>query len=394
MLNLLIGSRVQVDGGDYILTQEGVAGCALYGPYERLAPGNYTVEFSIAASGGFVPHRDLVCAIVDVVAEQGKIEAAFDFVFASQLAAGEAKIVLPFTVHEASDSFEYRVHVNGSVPLLVASNPTIARVNGVLPPVNVREESELLTLHRPMLKYLYDHNVDIEILSGSLVLSVNGVFFNARCYDDVNFVDELFFKSAYNVISAENTCIIDVGMNIGLASLIFAAKPQVREVHAFEPFPSTYARGLANLSLNPALASKIKTNNFGLSDKNEDTTFLVHETSDSGARSTRDQEGGTPTNLSVRDAATVLGPIIASARSRGLQVIAKIDCEGSEFPVFQSLAKAGLFSEITALMVEWHRVFEGRTQRELIQPLTDAGFISFDLTPPHGNGFFYAVKAV
>ena len=75
-----------------------------------------------------------------------------------------------------------------------------------------------------------------------------------------------------------------------------------------------------------------------------------------------------------------------------MDVIVKCDCEGSEFAIFRSLAAAGLLGRITACMVEWHAMFDDRTQEDLIAPLRDNGFIVFDRSPPTGNGFFYAVK--
>ena len=70
----------------------------------------------------------------------------------------------------------------------------------------------------------------------------------------------------------------------------------------------------------------------------------------------------------------------------------KIDCEGSEFQVFESLEKAGLLDKITAFMVEWHRVYEGKDQLTLLDPLLRRGFMTFDRSPRTGNGFFYAVR--
>jgi FkbM family methyltransferase len=221
-----------------------------------------------------------------------------------------------------------------------------------------------------------------------------GVRFNARVYDDVNFVHELFVINAYNFLFQKPTCVIDIGMNVALASLLFATKPFVEEIHAFEPFDATYNRGIANIKLNPALAPKIRLNKFGLGDNVDgDVILKIYDTGDSGAMSTRDIEGGTLMRVPMRDAAETLRPIIESAHARGLEVVVKIDCEGSEFPVFASLARSDIFKQIRAVMVEWHRVFEGRNQEELIAPLVASGFMVFDITPPEGNGFFYAVRA-
>jgi len=97
--------------------------------------------------------------------------------------------------------------------------------------------------------------------------------------------------------------------------------------------------------------------------------------------------------LSIRDAATTLGPIIEAALARGRRIVMKIDCEGSEFQIFDSLERAGLLDKITAVMVEWHRVFDGKSQHTLMEPLRQRGFVTIDRSPRTGNGFFYAVRA-
>ena len=72
----------------------------------------------------------------------------------------------------------------------------------------------------------------------------------------------------------------------------------------------------------------------------------------------------------------VLAPIFHSAKAKGRDIIAKIDCEGSEFEIFEVLAKRrGSGATSTAVMVEWHRVVDGKTQRDLIDILVDEGFL-------------------
>ena len=234
----------------------------------------------------------------------------------------------------------------------------------------------------------------MKIVNDDVIVTIDGISFYARVPDDLRFVDEIFFRRIYN-FSLKNDCyIIDIGMNIGLATMTFAQKDFVRKVHSFEPFKGTYSRAHANLSLNPEIAAKVSAHNVGLADADEDKTVLIYDESDSGAFSIRGSVSGTPAAISVRNAATVLGPIIEAAKANGLSIIAKVDCEGAEFPIFESLERHGLLAEITAFMVEWHRGSWGKTQRDLIAPLLKHGFTIFDLTGKTGNGFFYAVKGL
>jgi FkbM family methyltransferase len=181
-------------------------------------------------------------------------------------------------------------------------------------------------------------------------------------------------------------------MNIGFSSLQFASKDEVREVHSFEPFRSTYDRAIANIYLNGSMGRKISPHNFGLADRNWSGDVLAAQTWNSGAMSTVDAGQGTPIHVSLRDAAEVLAPIIESARARGLDIIVKMDCEGSEYAICESLMRAGLLRHISAFMVEWHAIFADKSQADLTRPLREAGFIIFDRSPPKGNGFFYAAN--
>lgn len=57
---------------------------------------------------------------------------------------------------------------------------------------------------------------------------------------------------------------LDVGANLGLFSLLMASIG-FKQVHSFEPIPSTYQRFIKNLELNPSLSGKISPINKGIS---------------------------------------------------------------------------------------------------------------------------------
>jgi FkbM family methyltransferase len=394
LLNDKIGAVVTAELGQAIRTDRHARGHAIYGPYERVEAGRYEVSFWIRLVEAIPAGRDPLCAIVDLALDGGERSPDYDFVFASQIGCEFTPITLPFELDHAAVA-EFRVFVGGGALIEVLDAPVLSplaegRPAKVVPPAS---EVPLLVRRRAFARMLYENGVALARVGSGLQATLDGITFNANDYDDVNFVDELFWKKAYNFVSGADSCVVDVGMNVGLASLLFAAKPGVCEVHAFEPFPETFARGTANLALNPALAGRIVAHRRGLGDIDEDTTFLVPDTGgDSGAQATRSVDGGKPVTLSIRDAGDTLRPILLSARERGRKRVVKIDCEGAEFAIFQSLSRAGLWSEIDLLLVEWHRVFPGRTQEELLRPLFQAGFIVIDLTPPTNNGFFYAFR--
>ena len=68
--------------------------------------------------------------------------------------------------------------------------------------------------------------------------------------------------------------VFDIGGNMGWYSIgLYKAKKNI-DIHTFEPIPSTYESLVGNAKIN---GSKIKINNFGLSDKKQDLTFYFHK---------------------------------------------------------------------------------------------------------------------
>ena len=323
----------------------------------------------------------------------------------SRLREGPLRIHVIFET-EAPDMFEFRVGTTGLAPLLIDDYCRVLPLDGAdadsaslfdgsrFPDPRMGPKPAFFLQHLSILRRLYENGAGVKIVDDDVIVTIDGISFYARIPDDLRFVDEIFFRSTYNFSLRKDCCVIDIGMNIGLVAMTFARKDFVKQVHSFEPFKGTYSRARANLSLNPEIAAKICAHNFGLADKDEDKTVLIYDESDSGAFSIRGSGSGTPAAISVRNAEKVLRPIIEAAKANGLTIVAKVDCEGSEFPIFETLEQHGLLSEISAFMVEWHRGIMGKTQRDLIAPLLTHGFTVFDLTGKTGNGFFYAVKGL
>jgi FkbM family methyltransferase len=404
VLNLAIGSHTVVDGRTCILTKPGLPGHAVYGPYQNLDPGRYAVEFSLEAAEDRQLDRDDICAAVDVASGFGRTIHARDDVSLLRLREGPVRIHLVFET-SAPDVFEFRVATTGLAPLLIDDYCRVLPLNSAdadcaslfdgsrFPDPTMGPKPAFFLDHLSILRRLYENGAGVKIVDGEVIVTIDGISFYARVPDDLRFVDEIFFRSTYNFALGKDCCVIDIGTNIGLVAMTFARKDFVKQVHSFEPFKGTYSRARANLSLNPEVAAKVSAHNLGLADEDVDKMVLIHDESDSGAFSIRGSTSGVPAAISVRNAGKVLGPIIEAAKANGLSIVAKVDCEGSEFPIFETLEQHGLLAEISAFMVEWHRGWsKTKTQRDLIAPLLSHGFTVFDLTGRTGNGFFYAVK--
>ena len=397
MFNPLVGTVGEADGRSVIRTFPGTKGHAVYGPYQSLDPGDYAVEFHLARDGERTGGNP-VSAIIEVTSEFGTVVLARQDISAGELGEVLSPFALRFTLAHGA-TLEFRVFTTGADGLVIDGHRRLITVAADAGPNEIaagrfpeRTDIPFLNDHRWYLRQLHEKGADVRVQDGAVVLTISGVRFFARCRDDVNFVGELFLDNAYNFTLGHDAVVIDIGMNLGLAALSFAAKPEVRQVFAFEPFTETYDRALANFALNPALAAKITAYNVGLADRTGDRVVTVAQTADSGAMSTVGAADGIAIPIRMQDAADALAPVITEAKTAGHKVIVKVDCEGSEFAIFASLEAAGLIARIDAFLVEWHAMFAGKNQADLIAPLRRHGFVVFDRSPPTGNGFFYAAR--
>jgi len=195
---------------------------------------------------------------------------------------------------------------------------------------------------------------------------------------DLNVFDDIFCANNYNFRMTGSCCVIDIGMNVGLASLYFARMPTVQVVHSFEPFTCPFNRALENFALNPDIGVKIKPNHFGLSGTNEVLEVSFSEDPTIGA-SIRGGAGPATDKITVRDASATLRPIIEEAERNKQLVVIKMDCEGSEFAIVEALDRANLLGRVNVFMIQWHKLWSAdKSNDDLARPLLANGFAVFD----------------
>jgi FkbM family methyltransferase len=398
MLNPELGSTTEVNGEIYIQTEPGKVGHVVYGPYIHLAPGRYVVGFELSAAE-LPPQLPSTCAIIDVVTDVGHTSIVSNVIKPADLASGKHHYHLEFTLAKTSE-VEFRVHVDGQVPLRIAERRPLKKLESGENAADVIAKARYpaipasLSAVEGSLRGMYLQGADIAVENGEAIVDVSGLKFYANTVDDVSLTHEVLFDQVYRIDIARPALTIDIGMNLGLSCLTFARHPNIRMVHGYEPFHSTFDRAIRNLKLNPRLSDKIVPHCIGLSNYSDDADINTFDVEWSGSMSifpNRSGEGPSH-HVAIRDAALELGPIIKQARQDKLDVILKVDCEGSEFAIFESLHKADLFRHISAVMTEWHAFVEGKDLADLLDPLKQAGFIVFDRSPPKGNGFFYAAR--
>ncbi|HVU85790.1 MAG TPA: FkbM family methyltransferase [Pirellulales bacterium] len=229
---------------------------------------------------------------------------------------------------------------------------------------------------------------------GAELVTVRGLTFSIKSEEDLFILTEIFDHQCYNFSTTGETVVIDIGMNIGVASLFFASDPNVCRVFSFEPFRRTYELACANLRWNPAYAAKITTKNFGLADRDgvEELPYIEERKGSVGINGlprsfTPARQDLHMERIELCEAATVLRPIFADYPEA--QIVLKIDCEGSEYGIFKNLDAAGLLGRFQAIMLEWHN----HGPHPLRETLEKHGFSVFTFgDQPSATGMLYAIN--
>lgn len=392
-----IGTLEEEGGTRFLRTKKSEAGAVVFGPYQLLGPGRYSVKFDIKPDED--ADHNAVCCEIDVYIHPR-------IIFARKLSVRElresgGKMEVEFFVREHGRA-EYRVISTGTAGLRVAYDGRLAA--GIFDDASElrflasgratnEHAKRIFEQNYPSISFFSQFGLTCQV-GNRVVAAKDGVMVHVDAIEDMQLINEVFFMHIYNFSFPKNCIVIDVGMNVGMAALFFATMSHVEKVYGFEPFRAPYLRAMDNFQLNPILSMKIKTNNFGLSNKFEELDVLAEELQTIGT-SIRGTGSGQHERIQVRDAGAELKELIADAAIRGIGVVIKIDCEGSEFPIFESILREDLLKGIDAMMIEWHKWWsKEKTQLDLMLPLTRAGFLVFDQTDPTNRfaGMLYAVK--
>lgn len=170
--------------------------------------------------------------------------------------------------------------------------------------------------------------------------------------------------------------VVDLGGNFGAFS-VMAAQIVGSEgvVHCFEPAPQSQQRisanakrnGLDNIQLHPVAVGG-ESGTIKLFTQNKSALNSIYDELDGHAN-----DGGTSIDVEIRsinDVMTDLPDVIH---------LAKIDCEGAEHDIFQTITDDNL-KRIRAIVMELHDV-PGKVNEDLFTRLADCGF-DFEVANP------------
>lgn len=241
----------------------------------------------------------------------------------------------------------------------------------------------------------YEGIVFFGIKDNRLVTEVDGIHFQVDHSGTLFVLEEIFAERLYDLRVNEDLILVDVGMNVGIASLYFAAQPNILRVFSYEPLKETFIQALANFSLNPNLQEKIVPFQQGVSDY---AGFIeVPGTVSGSAVFSTDRDFietlGTNNNGTVKVDIVPIDAVFQRVHKEhpGKRIFLKLDCEGEEYKIMDSLARAGHLPLISCIALEWH--FKG--YESLCTLLKEHGFSVFNLgrteiSPP--CGMIYAIN--
>lgn len=225
-----------------------------------------------------------------------------------------------------------------------------------------------------------------------IMANINGCCFYINSKEEIFILNEVFTQHIYDISIPYKSVVVDIGMNIADTAIYFAAKEEIEKVYAYEPFKPTYKAAIRNLELNPEFSAKIEPYNFGLSDKEEDLV-CDYSTAHKGNvgiscivhfGKIRDVTKEKIKVLPVADEVMKVKKCFPDHK-----LIIKVDCEGSEFKIIESLSEKKLLGQIDIILLEWHM----KSPHVIVDALLKAGFAIFNRDNFNGPvGMLYAFK--
>lgn len=205
------------------------------------------------------------------------------------------------------------------------------------------------------LEALKKHGAHFSRAGDHLQIQIKGNLFQVNSWEELFILNEVFVESVYDIDLAGNYAVIDIGMNVGMASLHFASGNNCEKVFSFEPFANTIDKAMVNYALNPH-SNKISIFNTGLGFPDREVTSLYSEEFKGSVGicenpHVKNAKDSSPVDWRVKDVAAVFKEIYDAYKGT---LVVKIDCEGAEYEIMERLDATSLIQRVSAFIIEWH----------------------------------------
>lgn len=226
---------------------------------------------------------------------------------------------------------------------------------------------------------------------GELLLHIEGITFTINDKEELYIINEVFADLFYNLNVIDDIVVIDIGQNVGISSLYFASKENVKKVYGFELFPDTFNLGQININNNPILATKIISKSYGLGKEDRELT-LEYSSKSKGRMSiyglpNNKNKDIKKVNVFIKDVYTELKMI--SKEESNYTLACKMDCEGAEYEILERLFEQKAIGLMDIYLIEWHK----RNPDYLVDLFVQNGFKTLKTTfEEEMAGMIYAFK--
>jgi FkbM family methyltransferase len=216
----------------------------------------------------------------------------------------------------------------------------------------------LLDAYQNMSKLAKFASVKFNISNEQVFANFPNLKVEVQTAEDIFILKEIYLNREYGFNFREKTIVVDIGLNVAMASLYFALNPKVEHIYSYEPFVPTIEQAKRNIGLNEEAAKKIKIHNYGLDFENN--TLEVEYTYEQKGRVgihgvalvKDDNKKVEKQQIELRNIVTELERI--TALHPGMPLLCKIDCEGAEYNIFKAFDNTAIPSAVKGILMEWH----------------------------------------
>jgi FkbM family methyltransferase len=246
-------------------------------------------------------------------------------------------------------------------------------------------------------RYIYDillayPELKISDCNNGVLFIFNGLEIYIETVEEIFIIDEVFVKMSYNFIFQDKTVLIDVGANVGIASLFFSKQDSVDKIYAFEPMDVTFNQAKNNFKRNHLISKVTCFFNIGLANSNREDVFKFNPNckGNTGFRGELSpnfvKDLVTEKKVILKDASVEIKKIVDDNPSS--KIVIKMDCEGAEYEILENINQSGIIRDIDYLLIEWH----DKGAQDLEDILYRNGFNFFGQNLSNNAGMIYAFK--